>query len=302
MSLAVPAGGWTYAKLQGLSFQAREQSSIPDLLQTEVRDGNGGTLLGSSSEGITGGDVDIYQFEVQVFDAPEWAVFGCAKVGVGSTGRWFNVTLDGADDASTASTLNEIQEEGEDTTEDRVVGVAARHKATGPVDLTLYGQEEAANGNMTDEGAYLIAIKGSVFADFEHDYTAGAVFIETTEATVATVGPYTPSVNGNHLVVGLVKKSSPNPDFFTLHLEDGTTPTRTGDSTPTHDQNWDVTKDEEAAYTVERISISAEKTYNLRSVSTGSLFVASRWLLVLNLNKPAGSRPFQRRQQTVVRM
>jgi hypothetical protein len=223
----------------------------------------------------------------------EWLVLGYAKTGIGNTGRWFSVSANGADDASSASKLNLGQEEGEDTAENRVTGIAARHKAiTSNVAFTVYGQEEHAAGNFTDQGAYLIALPGSLFTDFEHDYTAGAITV-TTETTIATVGSYTPTENGNHLIIGFMNKDDFVNDWMYMHLEDGTTETRTGDSGPFHNQNWDWLRDLEPVFTMERISISAAKTYNLRANVHNTTFDAgNRWLLVLNLNKspvPAGA-------------
>jgi hypothetical protein len=270
-------------------------------IQADPGDGSGGNEYSTSADTTVLASLAA----ADLGTTEEWLVLGYARTHVGSTGRWFNITADGADDAASASTLNEAQEEGEDAAEMRVTGIVARHKAvTSNVAFTVYGQEEAANGNMWDGGAYLIALKASLFDDFEHDYTAAAATI-SAETTIATVGPYTPTTSGNHLIVGRMHKGTADADFMQLHLEDGTTPTRTGDDTPTHDQNWDTAKDLEPAYTLERISISAAKTYNLRANVTGTSYTAEdRWLLVLNLNKVAGSvgTPIPRRQLTTARM
>ncbi|KKN27930.1 hypothetical protein LCGC14_0859550 [marine sediment metagenome] len=218
----------------------------------------------------------------------EWLVVGCARIGIGSVTRAFIARLHGADDSATASDLNLIQEAGEDTAEGRMVGFVGRHKAvTSNVDLAIDAYEEAADANHTDDGSYLIAIKGSAFADFEHDYTAAAVSVGA-ETTVATVGPYTPSTSGNHLILGRDNRFV-GAGLAKLHLEDTTTETRTGDSTPTHNQNWDTARDKEAAHTMQRISISGAKTYNLRATDSTTRNHEHRWLLVLNFNLAGGA-------------
>ena len=215
----------------------------------------------------------------------EWVALGCIKTGIGSTGVNFNVNLRGADDSASQSNLNFVTEEGEDTSEERLVGMVGRHKAvTSNVDLAIEASEDANNGNMTFEGSYLIALKASAFADFGHDYDDTVISLTTTEQTVGTVGPYTPTTNGNHLILGRIAKSGPDNDNIFLHLEDGTTETRTGDSTPSHLQIWDSAKDKEAAYTMQRIDISAQKTYNLRGTGSSNTDAIDAWLLVLNLN------------------
>lgn len=217
----------------------------------------------------------------------EWLMLGYAKIGVGSGGVNYEVRLWAADDevGPDGSLVNVIDEEGEDGDEERMCGVVGRHKAiTTAANAYIGAREDANNGNHTDEGSYLIAIKPSALGGLEHDYQSGTQAI-TSEATIATVGPYTPSTSGNHLIIGRTGTAAGTADGaeLQLHLEDGTTETRTGDSTPTHDQGWDITKDAEPAFTMERISISAEKTYNLRA--TGGTWTAEdRWLLVLNLN------------------
>jgi hypothetical protein len=217
----------------------------------------------------------------------EWLILGYGRVGIGSTNRSFFARLSGADDASSGSNLMRIRQEGEDTSELRMFGFAARHKAvTSAVTVQLDASEENASSNMTDEGAYLIAIKASAFADFEHDYQTGEA-----EKTIASVGPYTPSANGNHILFGQAQHNVPHSSakHWSMHLEDGTTETRTGDQGKRVDQGWDDTTDLEHANTFQRISISAEKTYNLKAddwdAQSDTLTLEHRWLLVLNLNK-----------------
>jgi hypothetical protein len=308
-----PSGGWTAANKESLKVKAWTNFLASGDLRVYkvevaysfdyVEDINAatGTELSTTAEGTILATIAA----ADLGTTEEWALFGSARIKIGSTGRWFNTRLKGADDAASASVLNEVQEEGEDTLERRVTGFVGRHKAiTSNVAASIVAHEEAANGNMTDQGSYLIALKASEFADFEHDFNNTGLAAQS-EVTVASVMNYTPSVNGNHLIIGRTQDQvESDTTFFKLFLEDGTTETRTGDSGPTHCQVWDALKDVEPGYTLERISISAQKTYNLRASASPSQTVLSKtWLLVLNLNKPGvAPPPIRRRKQTVLRM
>lgn len=247
-------------------------------------------------------------------DTEEYLVLGCAKIGIGSTGRWFTVVLETAMDSDTAAIVAQHRAEGEDTAEERLVGFAARHQGAfgaGIGDVVIRGQEEANNGNMTDQGAYLIALPTSLFADFEYDYNSAT--IDTgSEVTVASVGPYTPSNTGggNHLIMGWVRSTSPGTNsgaYQKLHVESGAVEIRTGDQAVGHSQIWDSGKDLESAVTMERYSIGqSAHTMNLRSQDGGgtSSEVRSRWLILVNLNEPATAAPdspppFPRRPTTL---
>jgi hypothetical protein len=275
------SGSWTQDTGNDLTFRAGSGAFIEDINAAT------GTEISTTVEGTTLATL----VAADLGTTEEWLLLGYAKIGIGSTGRWFNTRLKCADDAASATIVNLVQEEGEDTAEERVVGMVGRHKAvTSNVAATITAHEEAANGNMTDEGSYLIALAGSTFADYKHDFQDGTIALSGTgETTVATVGSYTPTTNGNHLIIGRFSLAVVTTRRLLGHLEDGTTETRTGDSTPTHTQVWDSAKDGEAVYTMERISISAAKTYNLRG-ATHDVVTASvhdRWLLVLNLNLAA---------------
>jgi hypothetical protein len=223
----------------------------------------------------------------------EWLILGYAMTGIGNVARWYDVSADGADDAASASTLNRQREQGEDTAEVRINGILARHKAvTSDVAFTVYGQEENADANMTDQGAYLIALKASLFADLEHDFTPGEISY-SSETTVATVGPYTPSTGGNHLILGRAGQGSTTLEYTMLWLEDGTTETRSGDNGPVSQQKWHWAYSFEPCFTFQRINFATEKTYNLqsdvRNATTGNQ--ANRYLFVLNLVKAAAAAP-----------
>ena len=237
----------------------------------------------------------------------EYLVLGYARADIGSTGRWFNHDLFVPNNFSLAVRLGTHQAEGEDTAEQRLSGYVVRHKASsGTPNATLYGQEEAANGNMTDGGAYLIALPSSLFADFESIFTAGAVAVDGTETTIQNLPSYTPSVTGNHLIFGHAQGSNTPTQLGGMWVESTTTEIRTGDSTPTHNQIWDNTKDEEQMVTFQRYSITTAETFNLRAQGAAADFdVDHRWLVVVNLNPPSTATvypPFPRRQLTTVRM
>jgi hypothetical protein len=216
----------------------------------------------------------------------EWLVLGYARIGIVEVGNSYFVRLHGADDASTASDLNSVAEEAEDAAEVRIVGVQGRHKAvTSNVALAIDAYAETPNPH-THQGAYLIAINASAFDDFSHDY-ASANNPFTAEETVATVASYAPTTSGNHLIIGHIDMDDASGGETIVHLEDGTTETRTGDSGNEIDQVWTAT-DIHSVTTLERISISTTKTYNLRAASGGSGDAKNSWLLVLNLNLVAG--------------
>ena len=239
------------------------------------------TAWGDEFENIAGSDLGTTE---------EWLVLGFARLIMNSPSEYARVRLHGADDASTASDLNFHQEVGEAFNDSRLFPLMGRHKAiTSAVDLVIDANEESASAGHTHGGSFLIALPASLFADFEHDYTPGTLAV-STEATVASVGPYTPSVGGQHLVLGR-ESHTPGSGLATLHLEDGTTETRTGDTAHTYNQNWDSAGDYEAGITMQRINISVEKTYNLRSADTVSTDHEGRWLMLLSLNEPGGGGP-----------
>ncbi len=220
----------------------------------------------------------------------EWWILGYARAdaSTGSPGRWFDIRCDGALDSGSSNDKIRHRAEMEDVAEHRLVAFSIRHKAsTGTPAVTVYGQESAAAANIFDGGAYLIALPTADFADFEWDYTEANLTVNG-ETTVASIGPYTPSVGGNHLIIGQAGTQTGS-GLLHLHLEDGTTETRTGDQPATHNQEWDSTPDREYAMTLERISFSTAKTYNLRADRGAAVDVRHRWLIIVNLNTAGGS-------------
>ena len=238
----------------------------------------------------------------------EHLILGCSKTLIGSTGRYFHTQLDAAYDTATSTARTNHRAEGEDTAEQRIVGFAIRHKASsGTPDVTLRGDEEAANGNMLDGGAYLIALPTALFADFVDDHTVAGIGVDGTETTIATSGSYTPTTTGNHLIIGTAFGDNTPTALGGMWVESTTTEIRTGDSTPTHNQIWDDTKDGEVMNTFQRYSMTIAETFNLRAQGGNFFDVQHRWLIVVNLNEPAAGGPalfppFLRRPPRHVRM
>ena len=314
-----PSGGWTWAKLNDLSvgFDATNTSGSKEIYRAEIEVVHGDNPYFEDAQGASGdelavdpGVTTLAQLDGRDLGSAEYLALGSASVGIGSTGRWFRTLLATTQDSSAAAFDQEHQAEGEDTTELRNSGFAARHKDDAGTDnIRLGGMEESGNGNMTDEGAYLIALPTAIFADFEFDFIAADIDVgANNESTVASVGPYTPSVNGNHLIFGRVQNldGQDNTINTKLHVEEGTTEIRTGDQGVGHSQRWDTAKAFEFANTFQRYSISSEVTLNLRaSRGINTREVRDRWLIVVNLNPPSTGPPplvAPRKQLTTVRL
>ncbi len=241
----------------------------------------------------------------------EHLILGSARCDIANTGHYFDHSLHAAYDTSTAVVRSRHRAEGEDNAEQRISGHAIRHKASsGTPNATLFGaRQDAGGGAHTDGGAYLIALPTSLFADFVHDYEAGSLELNTTESTVALIENYTPTVTGNHLIIGRVNGSVTPTQLGRMWVEDLVGEIRTGDSVPSHNQIWDDSKDEEMMATFQRISITDEKTYGIRSVGANADFdIEHRWLLVVNLDDGVSADPvavyppFPRHQKPTVRM
>ncbi len=212
----------------------------------------------------------------------EWWIGGYIKAGVSSINSSVDVELRLAEDAASATVVNSLFEEGEDTDEFRVFGVVGRHKAvTSDVDVSIFAAAETAT-HFTFEGGYLIAIDTSIFEDFEWSYDNAGIDI-TSETTVVST-THTPTVNGNHIIEGYLDHLSRG-DLI-MHLENGTTVVRTGDDLISGEQRWDAT-DIEAGYTMDYESISASTTYNLRAL-TDLNDAQHCWLIVVNMNLVSG--------------
>ena len=316
--LIAPSGGWTWQKVNDLAitFNPGGVAGTVEAYKAEVRvyDVNG---LGYF-EDVQANSGDEYSTSLATtvlaslagsdLGTDEHWILGYSRTDIGSTGRYFRIDCHNAYDTSTALSRFTHFAEGEDTSEQRIVGVSVRHKASsGTPDVTLYGNEEAANGNMLDGGAYLIALPTVLFADFVDVYTAAGISINGTETTIQTSGSYTPIITGNHLIIGIALGDNTPTALGGMWVESTTTEIRTGDSTPTHNQIWDNTKDQELMATFQRYSITTAETFNLRAQGAGSQFgLQDRWLIVVNLNEPATGAtvypPFPRRQKPTVRM
>ena len=219
----------------------------------------------------------------------EWLCLGYLRVSMGSTGRSFGVQLNTANDDDSSANRSRHFAEGEDTAELRVVGHAARHKAaTADKDAAITASEEHDAANMNRRGGYLIALKGSAFADFKFAYNSGNIEVSTTETTLATITDYTPSSATNHLIIGRTNLNATGGNSRIATYVENSTPTNlmAGDDVAFQTQNWDDT-DEEMAVSVLRESLPASQdTFDLQGILDGSETSRNfehRWLLMLNL-------------------
>ena len=281
-------------KVDGSSTTTADQMSLflldLDAIGTEGTDYYEDIQAVSGDEySITAATTVLAQLAGSDLTTVEHLILGYARADIGSTGRWFDHSLHAAYDTSTAAERSLHRAEGEDTAEQRIGGFAIRHKASsGTPNVTLYGTEEAANGNMLDGGAYLIALPTSLFADFVDDYEAGDIDVGGTEITIATTGSYTPTITGNHLVFGRSNGFDTPAGLAKMWVESTTTEIRTGDEPPLQTQSWDNTKDLEQVITFQRYSITTAETFNLRGDGSGGfLDLEHRWLIVVNLNPPS---------------
>ena len=212
-----------------------------------------------------------------------WLLLGCARISVGSTTLNHNVGLFGANVGSSQTLMASYDEEGEDLNEERMHLLFGHHSATSNTAAAIKAYEDSASANAHRNGSYLIAINTGHFKDFDYDFTAGTATV-SGETTVATV-TVNPGTAGNHMVFGTATKVATT-NMGQLHLEDGTTETRTGDSALYQTNAWDTVKDEEAALTMQRINMSTgSNTYNLRAdVMANGAKLRGLYILNLNLN------------------
>ena len=309
-TLTAPGGGWTWQKVNDLACEFSTTSSNKDIRKVEVR------VLGTDGLGYfediqaASGDeyststltTNLAQINAADIGTVEHVYFGCARADIGSTGRWFQHTYTLANFTGFVH-----QAEGEDTTEQRLSGFSFIATGNGSQDVRIFGVEEAANGNMLDGGAYLIGLPTSLFADAEQFSNSNQIAIDGTETTIGTLA-YTPTVNGNHLVIG----SSTGGTFFNdqlggIWMEEGTVETRIGDAAPTHNQIWDDAKDREQQISWQRYAVLSSVTFNLRSQGAAADFdQTNRRIVVINLSPPVVAAdvypPFPRRQSARVRM
>ena len=316
--VAAPASGWTWQKVNDLAISFNAGSDIDTrvyLAEVLVYDANG---LGyfEDAQDVSGDDFSktadttvVASLAGSDLGTDEHLILGYGRCDIANTGRYFDISLHAAYDTSTSTVRSQHRAEGEDVNEQRIVGFALRHKASsGTPDVTMFGaSENAGGGQNADGGGYLIALPTALFADFEDDFTSGFINVDGTETTVATSGSYTPTVTGNHLIIGRTNGSAGPTALGRMWVDSTTTEIRTGDEPPSHNQIWDNTKDLEMMATFQRYSITTAETFNLQVQGAASNFgVAFRWLIVVNLNKPATGPtvypPFPQRQRRAVRM
>ena len=316
-SLSAPSGGWTWQKVNDLAISFSGTSTDGKMAYAEVAVfGAGGRGYFEDIQPDSGDDLSktpdttvMASLAGSDLGTDEHLILGYGRCDIANTGRYFDISLHAAYDTSTSTVRSQHRAEGEDVNEQRIVGFALRHKASsGTPDVTMFGaSENAGGGQNADGGGYLIALPTALFADFEDDFTSGFINVDGTETTVATSGSYTPTVTGNHLIIGRTNGSAGPTALGRMWVDSTTTEIRTGDEPPSHNQIWDNTKDLEMMATFQRYSITTAETFNLQVQGAASNFgVAFRWLIVVNLNKPATGPtvypPFPQRQRRAVRM
>lgn len=315
-TVTAPSGGWTWQKINDLAVQIDPSNTGQQFDMAEVQVFLEGKQWFEDIQPVDSGTeyststANTILAEISGADmgTDEHIILAYARADIGSTGRWYRHDVYGADDDTGGFILSFHQAEGEDTSEQRISGFALRHKASsGTPNCTLYGQEEAANANALDGGAYMIALPSALFADFEAVFNDNSIAVDGTETLMLQIASYTPSVSGNHLVICRANGFNCTA-LGGMWVESGTTEIRTGDSTPTHNQIWDSAKDLEQMVTFQRYSITGTETLNLRGQGAGADFDAQdRWMLIINLDDGvvAGSNvypPFPHRTPATVRM
>lgn len=223
----------------------------------------------------------------------EWLLLGYQRTDISSTSRSYLIRLRGANDASTQSTLQTHNHEGEDGRERQMAGFCARHKAvTSDVAAAIQVSEENADANHSNDGGYLIALKVSAFADFEFDYTPGSINITNSETTLATIPNYTPSSATNHLILGRCNDATTNGNSrVTQYVEDGAgTNLFAGDDGMQQGQGNDPTDQQSVGCFLRESLPASQDTFDLqatRIAADSNRDFENRWLLMLNMEKAA---------------
>jgi hypothetical protein len=242
--------------------------------------------------GVGGSETSVATISAANLGTSEaWALLGYARVGIASTTKSYGVRLQGANDAASASTLNYHFEEGEDTSEIRVHGVSARHKAvTSNVAATVEAWEEDAGTNAKSRGGYLIALKTSAFADFEFDYNSGSITVGSTETELASI-TYTASTATNHLVVGRANCADATGNSRTAcWIDKDGAELQTGYELIFQTHNRDNTDKAMIASAMRESLATSSVVYTLeakRLAADSDRDYEQRWLLILNLEKAA---------------
>ena len=218
----------------------------------------------------------------------EHVIFGYGRIDAATTSVWFDLSLFACRDVATAVEVAVHRRESEDVTEQSIGGFGILHEASsGTPNVTIYGLRESGGAAATDGGGYLIALPVSLFESggAVFDYTSAGISVNG-ETTIASKS-YTPTTDGNHLVMAMCNNVTGSTSKTLLWIEDGTTEIRTGDSTPTHTQHWDVNKDKEGARTFERRDITGAVTFNVSADRGAAVNVEQRWLIIVNLEEAA---------------
>jgi len=246
--------------------------------------GSGSAELSDSAWGTT--DVSIASGALAA--STEYLVLGYARYGMGSTNQSWYSRLRGDNVAGDALVqLDHHSAEGEDTTELRMAGHMGRvlTDAAPTVGIEINSYEEAASGNHTEEGSYLVAIDISAFEDFDYAWASSGSTVSGTPAsptTLETISSYAPTTAGNHLVVGRYDQAS-SAGEISGDVTVGGTPVAAGDIDTYQTQRWDAT-DSEHLTLMARQSITGTNDIVLRGASAASSNPVSEYEFVAVLN------------------
>ena len=159
---------------------------------------------------------------------------------------------------------------------------------------------------MYDRGGYLIALKGSAFADFEHDYTAGSVTVGSTETELAAI-TYTASTATNHLVIGRANNADATGNSRTAAwIDKDGTELQVGYEVIFQTFNRDATDQETIMAAMRESLATSSVVYTLeanRLAADSDRDYEHRWLLILNLELAAAAATYHPtpRQNTTLR-
>ena len=220
----------------------------------------------------------------------EFWVMGYQKSDIGKTNESYQVEVHAANDSATSTVRGRSDDEGEDNAEMRIFGFALRHKASsGTPDIAVKTNQDTTGTNTLNRGGYAIALKTSalVSGGFQHDYTEAQTTV-TTEATVATITAYSPSVTADHWFFGSVTQDvGATTPSGQLHIEDDTVEMRTGDQPTEHTNIFDASSEIIIHVGHETNILSSDtSTYTLRAADT--IATGFRWFLIVSLEKVAG--------------
>lgn len=229
----------------------------------------------------------VMMIEEELLGADPYVTFAYARAGVSAAGQIISYRVSGTE--SGLSTSARADDDTEDTSEFRTFGSVSNWEQIANSGHFYIVMSRVSRG-VADEGAYGIALKASFFADYESGGTDGyQIAVSSGENVMETISAYTPAVDGQHLIFGNACGHYNNiSDAQKLHIEDGTTDLRSGDSGSTQQQYWDVL-DRSMLHTFQRVFVNSQKTFNLVVTAPAAEYVAYPRFVLLNMNRPVGT-------------